>query len=181
MSVEIKGKTFFAYEGRINNEILAALLTQLKNMAQFLDLTEEHLTRLSMVLIEQCHNIMKYGERNGNPQPMPDGERPGSVVFGRDSGGLFVSTACYIKPSDSNALASRYEHIRSLPLGRLEEEYRWHRDSGRQYSASNQSQAVGMGLLATARFADLDKDGKRQIDFVMEAANRAKTTVHVMH
>lgn len=180
MSGENSAKVAFCYEGRINQHVLEALLKQLDGMTDILGLTLAQRTRLSMVLIELCQNIMRYGERNGDAGPMPDGERPGSVVFGRDAEGLYVSTACYIKPTENTELALKYDHVRSLPSTRLEEEYQKHLDSD-VYRASNVTPSVGMGLLSVARFAALDEDGARQIDFEMETDSRAKTTVRVLH
>ena len=180
MDADSKAKIAFCYEGRINQSVLESLLKQLDGMSPMLGLTLEQRTRLSMVLIEQCQNIMKYGERNGDVGPMPDYERPGSVAFGRDGLGPYVSTACYIKPADRDALELSYRHIRDLSAQRLEEEYDRHRKS-EDYKASRFDPSVGMGLLAVARHAAQGRDGQRRIDFEMETDNRAKTTVHVLH
>lgn len=169
-------KAAFVYEGAITGDGLEHVLRALDKLRKLYGIKRAQRNDVALVVVETWQNIARHGAKTvvASVDDQTALAPWGSISFGRDEHGLFVSAVCLVHGrADSDDLVRKYDHLRELSDDQLEREHR-----SVLLSKSRTPPNVGMGLLSLARNAAVDEAGKREITAHAEGA-RVETRIYL--
>jgi hypothetical protein len=136
---------YFRFEGDFAAVPIDWLTTEVRQRMETVPVAPRARARLFASFVEMAQNILHYAE----PEPHAGRRRAGSIAFGRDPDGYWVSSRNPVRSAHAERLEARLRRLQSMAPDEVTAAFRERLASGKPPDPL--SRGAGLGLLSLAR------------------------------